>query len=64
MPDRPKPPAGYGTWAEWCLTGVAAWIGPQAIAYALEELKELRNELELFKATAKQEEAVHVFTTT
>ena len=64
MTDRPKPPAGYPTWAEWCLTGVEAWIGPQAIAYALEELAELRNELALFKATAEQEANVYVFPTT
>jgi hypothetical protein len=62
--DRPKPPAKCnGSWIEWALLDVGdgiAWQAPanrprmlQYLAYAREELKGLRNELELFKATAK-----------
>lgn len=66
MADRPKPPDGCDSWLDAVLSETpGSYVIPQRWqAYAREELEELRNELVLFKATAKQEEAVHVHTTT
>jgi hypothetical protein len=61
MPKRPEPPEGYETWLDWYLDDAEFF---EHGGYARAELEELRNELVLLKATAKEEESVEVFTTT
>lgn len=65
MPDRAKPPCGYDTWLDWCLSDeVIVPLSDNVKRWCRAELEELRNELALFKATAEDKTNVETWAST